>query len=312
MAAAPSVPKPLTGGDTGYPAGTAYAEALRDFAAQRWGWDGLAIERTMVVPDVMMGIVEVLRVLTDPGDVVVVCPPVYAPFFAFVTHADRRILEAPLGADRRTDAVALAEAFARARRESNQPVFLMSNPHNPTGTVPTRGELAEVAALARTHGVRVISDETHAPLALPGATFTPYLSVPGAEDAIALTSASKAFNLAGLKAALAIAGPDAAGDLARIPEEVSHGPSHFGVLAHTAAFRDGGAWLDALIACLDENRDLLGRLVAQHLPSVQYVRPEGTFLACLDCRALGLWRCFGGRGAARVPPWTVRRSRYAG
>src|SRR5579883_2370150 len=74
-------------GDTGYPVGTAYAEAVRDFAAERWGWHGLAVERTAVVPDVMMGIVEILRLLTEPGDPVVVCAPVYPPFYAFVSHA---------------------------------------------------------------------------------------------------------------------------------------------------------------------------------------------------------------------------------
>jgi len=275
-------------GDTGYPTGTAYAEAVRDFAADRWGWHGLAVERTAVVPDVMLGIVEVLRLLTEPGDVVVVCSPVYPPFYAFVTHADRRVVEARLGPDGRTDLDALAEAFARARATSAHPVFLMSNPHNPTGVVHTRDELAAIAALAARHGVRVISDEIHAPLVLGDARFTPYLSVEGSGDAFALLSASKAWNLAGLKAGLAVAGPDAAADLARLPEEVGHGPSHVGVIAHTAAFRDGGDWLDQLLAGLTGNRALLDRLLAEHLPTVGYTRPEGTYLAWLDCTPLRL------------------------
>jgi cystathionine beta-lyase len=131
-------------------------------------------------------------------------------------------------------------------------------------------------------------DEIHAPLVLPGARFTPYLSVPGSEDAFALTSASKGWNLAGLKAALAIAGPEAAADLRRMPEEVSHGPSHLGIIAHTAAYRDGQYWLEALIRGLDTNRTLLGKLVATHLPGIGYQAPEGTYLAWLDCRSLGL------------------------
>jgi cysteine-S-conjugate beta-lyase len=275
-------------GDTGYPMGTAYAEAVRDFAADRWGWRDLAVERTAVVPDVMMGIVEILRLLTEPGDPVVVCAPVYPPFFAFVTHAGRRVLQAPLGPDGRTDIDALGEAFAQARAESARPVFLMSNPHNPTGAVHTRAELEAIAALAARHGVRVISDEIHAPLTLGTTRFTPYLSVDGSGDAFALLSASKAWNLAGLKAALAVAGPDAAADLARLPEEVGHGPSHLGVIAHVAAFRDGGAWLDLLLAGLTENRALLERLLAEHLPALGYTRPEGTYLAWLDCTRLRL------------------------
>ena len=147
--------------------------------------------------------------------------------------------------------------------------------------------LTAVAALARRFGVRVVSDEIHAPLILSGARFVPYLSVPGAEDAFALMSASKAWNLAGIKAAVAIAGPEAAADLARIPEEVSHGPSHLGVIAHAEAFRTGGDWLDALLRGLDEKRALLGDLLAEHLPAVTCHGPQGTYLAWLDCRRLG-------------------------
>ncbi|WP_431683598.1 MalY/PatB family protein [Kitasatospora sp. KL5] len=275
-------------GDTGYPHGTAYAEALAGFAAERWKWDGLRVENTALVPDVMLGIVETLRLVTGPGDAVVVCSPVYPPFYAFVAHDGREVIEAPLGPDGRMDLAALDEAFVRARRRGRRAAFLMSNPHNPTGTVHTRAELEAVAALAREHGVRVVSDEIHAPLVLPGAVFTPFLSVPGGENAFALTSASKAWNLAGLKAALAVAGPEAAGDLRRMPEEVGHGPSHLGIIAHTAAFRDGTQWLDDLLAGLSANRTLLGRLVEEHLPGVRYLPPEGTYLAWLDCTHLGL------------------------
>ncbi|MER7334005.1 MULTISPECIES: MalY/PatB family protein [unclassified Micromonospora] len=276
-------------GDTGYPiGGHAYAQALAGFAARRWGWDGLDVERTAIVPDVMLGIVEVLRLITKPGDTVVVNAPVYPPFYAFVTHADRRIIEARLGATGRVDLEELGAAFASARRTSERVAYLLSNPHNPTGAVHSADELAAIAALAREHDVRVVSDEIHAPLVLAGARFTPYLSVEGAEDAFAVTSASKAWNLAGLKAALVIAGTEAADDLARMPEEVGHGPSHLGVLAHTVALNEGEAWLDALLAGLSANRDLLGRLIAEHLPRVGHTPPEGTYLAWLDCRALGL------------------------
>lgn len=275
-------------GDTGYPAGTEYAEAFSAFAYERWGWDSVHPDDSAIVPDVMTGIVEVLRLVTRPGDAVVVTPPVYAPFFAFVEHADRQILTAPLRDDGRLDLGTLEDAFARARDVSTRPVFLMSNPHNPTGTVPTLIELTEVATLARRFGVRVISDEIHSPLVLAGSSFTPYLTVPGAEDAFALVSASKAFNLAGLKAALLLAGPEARSDLARLSEEVSHGPSHVGLIAHTVAFASGGPWLDDLLAALDGNRALLGSLLRDLLPGVGYRPPEATYLAWLDCRQLGM------------------------
>lgn len=273
-------------GDTGYPIGTSYAEAFSEFAASNWSWNGLEVSRTAIVPDVMMGVVEVLRLVTDPGDAVVVNSPVYAPFYAFVTHDGRQIVEAPLSDDYRIDLNALEKAFSGIRRQGRRAAYLISNPHNPTGTVHTAEELTAVAELANIYGVRVVSDEIHAPLVLPGASFVPYLSVPGSENAFAVMSASKAWNLAGLKAALAVAGPDAGADLLRMPEEVSHGPSHLGLIAHTAALQHGQEWLGSLIQGLDSNRTLLRRLISEHLPEVHYREPEGTYLAWLDCRYL--------------------------
>lgn len=273
-------------GDTGYPCGTEYAEAVSEFASQRWQWHDLRVSRTALVPDVMQGVVEMLRLVTDRGDTVVVNSPVYAPFYAFVSHDGRHVIEAPLGHDGRIALDTLEHAFSRARGFGGKIAYLLCNPHNPTGAVHTVEELCGVAECARQYGVRVVSDEIHAPLVLPGAQFTPYLSIPGAEDGLALTSASKAWNLAGLKAALAIAGREAAADLRRMPEEVSHGPSHLGVISHTEAFRTGSDWLDSLLQGLDENRCLLDDLVTEHLPRVRLLRPQGTYLAWLNCREL--------------------------
>jgi len=288
-------------GDTGYPHGTAYAEAVAAFAADRWDFPGLDPARMALVPDVMMGIVEALRLLTRPGDAVVVTSPVYAPFFAFVTRAERQIVETSLTAEGRLDADAIEEGLLRARAAgSERPVVLLSNPHNPTGTVHTRAELEAVAQVARRQGARIISDEIHAPLVYSDARFVPLLSVAGAENAFALTSGSKAFNLAGLKAALLMAGPEAAGDLARLPEEVSHGPSHVGILAHTAGFARGRDWLDALLQGLEENRALLGGLLEEHLPQVTWRPPQATYLAWLDASALQLSAPASGEALAVV------------
>ncbi|MDN3296804.1 aminotransferase class I/II-fold pyridoxal phosphate-dependent enzyme [Streptomyces ficellus] len=275
-------------GDTGYPAGTAYAEALASFASERWGWETLAVERTRLVPDVMLGIVEILKLVTGPDDAVVVNCPVYTPFYQFVEHMRRRIVEAPLDARLRIDLTALEDAFRQAVAGGRRAAYLLCSPHNPTGTVHTAGELAAVAALADRYRVRVVADEIHAPVVSRTARFVPYLSVPGAEGGFSVMSASKAWNLAGLKAALAVAGPAAAGDLAAMPPEVGHGPSHLGVIAHTAALRDGGAWLDAVLDGLDDNRRLLTEALVTHLPGARYRPADGTYLAWLDCRALGL------------------------
>ena len=270
-------------GDTGYPAGTAYAEALAAFAADRWQWEDVDVARTAIEPDVMLSIVEALRLLTSPGDTVCDTCPASPPFYAVAETMWLQVQEAPLTAAGRLDLDALAAALAGPAT-----AYLLCNPHNPTGTVHTADELAAVAALADEHGVRVVSDEIHAPLVLPGARFVPYLTVPGGDRGFAVLSATKGWNLAGLKAALLVAGPGAAADLARLPEVVSHGPSHLGVLAHTAALAAGGPWLDALLAGLDAKRALLRTLLDQHLPGVRWTRPEATYLAWLDCRGLGL------------------------
>ncbi|MEV6710481.1 aminotransferase class I/II-fold pyridoxal phosphate-dependent enzyme [Lentzea sp. NPDC051208] len=264
-------------GDTGYPAGTAYQEALAAFAEQRWGWK-LPLERTALVSDVMLGIVELIKLVSGPGAPVIVSPPVYPPFYLFVQSMGRAVVEAPLRLGR-LDLNVLEWTFQHVK--ADRPVYLLCNPQNPTGTVHTAEELTALARLAETYGVRVIADEIHAPLVSRSTGFVPYLSVD--ENGMSLMSASKGWNLAAMRAAVAISNTD---DLARLPEEVSHGPSHFGTIAHAAALREGGEWLDALLAGLDDNRKLLKNLLTEHLPGIGYEPSEATFLAWLDCRAI--------------------------
>ncbi|GAA1725591.1 aminotransferase class I/II-fold pyridoxal phosphate-dependent enzyme [Isoptericola hypogeus] len=293
---ADAVARALAIGDTGYDLGTTYAEALAPFAERRWGWTpDVASSRTL--PDVMVAISEVLRVLTAPGDAVVVTPPVYPPFFAFPRNEGRHVLEAPLTADARLDLVTLADAFQRATcggpgggpGSGRRAVLLLCNPHNPTGTVHTRAELEAVLALADRYGVRVVADEIHAPFTFErvadgSAAFVPLLSVAGSERAVVVHSASKAFNLAGLRAAVALGGPGAAEDLRRIPELAGHAVNHLAVLAHAAAYTEGDAWLDALLGGVARNRALATRLLAEHAPAVRVQAAEATYLAWLDVR----------------------------
>ena len=285
-------------GDTGYSFGEGYAEAYSDFAAERWGSTALAPERSALVPDVMLGAVEIMKLVTGPGDTIFVTPPVYPPFYAFAEHLGRRVVEVPLTCEQRLDLPALTGSFAEAAGHGRA-AFLLCNPHNPTGTVHSSAELAAVAEAAEAAGVRVVADEIHAPLVLPGASFTSYLAVPGSERGFVLASASKAWNLPGLKAALVFAGAKAAADLARLPEEVSHGPSHLGVLAHTAALRHGGDWLDSVIEALAANQRLLGELLATHLPSVRWSPGAATYLGWMDFSQLPCTQPPGNGGAAR-------------
>lgn len=282
-----AVSEAMARGDTGYPWAPDYAEALAGFAQRRWGWAPEPRDARLVA-NVMTGVSEVLRLVTGPGDAVVVNCPVYPPFYDFVHDLGRRVVEAPLSADGRLDPETLAAAFVEGTRGGGRAAYLLSSPHNPTGAVHTVDELTTAGELAAAHGVRVVVDEIHAPLVYAPTRFTPYLSLPVGASAFSLMSASKGFNLAGLNAALAIAGAEAAADLARMPEEAAFGASHLGVLAQAAALRDGDAWLEALLDGLDSNRRLLAELLAEHLPQVGYRMPQATYLAWLDCRALGL------------------------
>lgn len=273
----------LQRGDTGYAWTSEYADAVAGFAAQRWGWS--PDPATMAsVPDVMIGIEELLHRHVPRERAVVVSPPVYDSFYGFIASVGRRLVTAPLDAAHRLDFEALDRAFVEAGPGS---AYLLCNPQNPTGTVHTAAELVELATLADAHGILVISDEIHAPLVQPGATYTPYVSLPEAARGVALVSGSKAWNLAGLKAALAVPGGEARTRLTDLHEVVNHGANHLGVIAQTAAYTRGVAWLDQLLGEIAARRAYVEELLAEHLPQVRATPASATYLAWLDCRALG-------------------------
>nr|WP_221381481.1 aminotransferase class I/II-fold pyridoxal phosphate-dependent enzyme [Actinoplanes polyasparticus] len=270
-------------GDIGYSTpGPELGKAFAGFAGRQWGWEPDPSQVTQVT-DVGVGVVELLRRLVRPGDPVVISPPVYPPFFDWVPEAGGRVVEVPL-AGTKLDLAALEAAFA-----AHPAAYILCNPHNPVGRVHTADELSELVRLARLYHVPIISDEIHGALVLPGATFTPLLSVPGAaEVALAVVSASKAFNLAGLKcAAIVSASPSMARVVDGLAVEVTERTGHLGVLAAVAAFTEGDAWLSSLITTLAARRDQLSSLLATQLPALRWVPPEATYLAWLDASALG-------------------------
>jgi cysteine-S-conjugate beta-lyase len=275
--------------DCGYAHPSALPEAFAAYAKSRFDWT-VDPSRVLVAPEVMVGVAEILRVVTKPGDGVVINPPVYPPFFGTVGEIGRRVVEVPLArtADGgwELDLDGLERAFAAGAK-----AYLLCNPHNPTGRVFDRDRLIEIAKLAQAHGVTVIADEIHSPLTLPGAVHTPFVSVsePLGTKAVTLTSASKAWNVAGLKCAVIVAGSAAMRSALRaLPAELVERTGHFGVIANVAAFREGGPWLDALLDHLDRNRSLLGELLGVYLPAVRYVPPQAGCVGGLDCSALGI------------------------
>ncbi len=290
-------------GDTGYALPGALPEAFAGFAADRWQWV-IDPADVVVAPDVMTAIEDLLRVATAPGEGVILNPPVYPPFFVRLAELGRRAVEVPLlrsGQGWDLDLEGLAVAFAAGHR-----VLLLCSPHNPLGRVWPVETLRAVAELAERHGALVVADEIHGPLTLPGTTHTPYTSLGAAAagHGIVVTSASKAWNLAGLKCAVAVAGGDRGRELLRrLPDQYVDRASLLGVYAGVAAYTQGREWLDALLAHLDRNRRLAGELLAEWLPQVGYLPPEASYLAWLDCRRLG----FGDDPAAEF----LRRGRVA-
>lgn len=276
--------------DVGYADPRGLGDAFSGFAKRTWGWD---VEPSDVhtVADVVTGISEILRVATAPGEGVVIEPPVYMPFASTIRQLGRVVMEAPLArneaGDYAPDLVAIERAYANGAR-----VHLLCSPHNPSGILYAPDTLRAIAELADRHDVLVLADEIHAPLTLEGehAPF-PSVSTAAARRSIVLTSASKTWNLAGLKAAIMVASSsEARAVLAKLPPETPYHAGHLGILAARSAFTDDDceAWRQRVLAILRRNRALLVDLLGEHLPAVRYTMPRASYLAWLDCRALGL------------------------
>ncbi len=274
-------------GAYGYPARddcTGVPEATAGFLARRFGWQ-VDPARVVLVGDVMAGVRIVLDTLCEDAPVVVPLPS-YPPFLDIVPVTGRRLVTVPAttGDDGRAtlDLGGIDAALAAGAR-----TVLLSTPWNPLGRALTRGELEGLRDVALRHGARVVSDEIHAPLVLPGATHVPYLSLPGtAGHGVAVVASSKAFNTPGLKCAQVVAGSDA--DLAAlraVPHVANHGTASLGLVAARAAYEDGDAWLDGLLADLGARREQFGTLLAERLPHVRWTPPEATYLAWLDASA---------------------------
>jgi cystathionine beta-lyase len=255
-------------------------DAFTGFARRRLDWR-VDPDQLALVPDVMIGLVELCRLLAPDGSVGFATAG-YPPFLQQLPRAGFSTVLIPLLSGGRFD---LEQLEGELRNGLN--VLLVANPHNPTGRALPRDELEQIADLCAQYGAWVLADEIHAPLVLPGAEHVAWLEVSDAarECGISLISASKAFNLAGLKAALMVTASERARDVVRRLPFNAEQVGLLGVVAAEAAFADGDEWLDAVIRQLDFNRSLL----IDQLPSgIRWTPPEATYVAWLDCGGLGL------------------------
>ncbi|TFV66209.1 UNVERIFIED_ORG: aminotransferase class I/II-fold pyridoxal phosphate-dependent enzyme [Bacillus sp. AZ43] len=264
------------------------ARACADWQARRYGW---RVPAHWITPlaDVVAGLQVAIERFTPPGSPVVLPTPAYMPFLKVPGALGRELIEVPVveeGGRVTYDLDGIARAFAAGAR-----LLVHVNPHNPLGRVFSVEEQLALAGVVEAAGARVFADEIHAPLVHPGAVHRPYasLSESTARHTVTATSASKAWNLPGLKAAQLILSNDVdAAVWEQVGHLYTHGASTPGVLASTAAYDAGESWLDGVLGYLDGNRRLLGKLLAERLPDVRWTPPEGTYLAWLDCRDLGL------------------------
>jgi cystathionine beta-lyase len=267
----------------GYPDALGLREAYAEFAATHFDWQ-VDPARVTAAPDVVNAITALLRSIAKPGDKVVINTPVYHPFFSIIEELGCELAEAPL-VDGELDVDAVDREF-----RAGAVALVLCSPHNPTGTMPTEAQLKALAASAAANGAWVLSDEIHSPLTLPGARHVPFLGVSeeAREHGIALVSASKAFNLAGLHCAQFVTASERAQELVEGLPFIAKHAGHFGALASVAAYREGTPWLEDVLAVIDHNRTLLADLLAATLPEVGYRPPRAGYLTWLDLRALEL------------------------
>ena len=264
------------------------AAACAEFQQRRYGW---AVDPALVhhVPDVIKALEVAITHFSRPGSPVILPTPAYMPFLTVPGFLGRDIIQVRMieeGGRFVFDLDAIEDAFRAGGH-----LLIFCNPYNPLGRVFTEPEITALAGVVDRHGGRVFADEIHAPLIYPGLRHIPYAATSdtAAAHALTATSASKAWNLPGLKCAQVILSSDA--DQQRWTDMgffAVHGTANPGVVANIAAYRHGGAWLAEVLSYLDDSRRLLADLLNRHLSGVRYRPPEGTYLAWLDCTALDL------------------------
>jgi len=261
-------------------------EAFCGWSTRRHGWTP---DPDLVVPNtsVLQGVWSCVEAFTEPGDGVVLTPPIYFPFNDIGPTTGRRTVDWPLVRDAdgwHYDLDHLARLLAD---DPGIRMLLLCHPHNPTGRTLTVDQLARIVALATEHDVVIVSDEIHADFIYPGATHVPMAMVPGAaERTVTVTSGIKTFAMGGLRASVAaFTDPDLLARYRRIPEHLMGSPNRMGCEAAIVGWEQGDDWVDALVALFDRHRHHLVDRLADEAPGVRVHLPQATFLAWLDVSA---------------------------
>lgn len=274
----------------GYPlAPPSFFEAAAGWMERRHGW---TVEKDWLVmtPGIVPALNFIVRAFSRPGDPVIVQPPVYHPFYYAIENNGRRVVRNPLRFDGRRYTMDLDDL--RAKIDAPGRLLILCSPHNPTGRVWTREELEALGRIAVERDLLVVSDEIHHDLVYGGRRHHVFaaLSPELARRTVTCVAPSKTFNIAGLATAAVVAADP---DLRKRFEDESERSGFdlgnaLGIVAFEAAYAHGDGWLDELLPYLEGNIEVLESFLAERLPAVKLVRPEGTYLALLDCRGLGI------------------------
>jgi cystathionine beta-lyase len=264
-------------------------QAAIDWLRKRHGW---TVEKSWMAksPGIVPALNYAVRAYTKPGDGVIIQTPVYYPFYFAVEHNGRRVVRNPL----RFDGQRYAMDFDDLERKIDPDVRMMilCSPHNPVGRVWTAAELEHLGRVAMEHDLVVFADEIHHDLVYSGHVHRVFASLSPELAARTVTgiAPSKAFNIPGLSTAAVIASNPGLLEAFKLETERAGYElgQVFGVVGFEAAYAHGGEWLDALLPYLEANIDFMERFLAERVPGIGLVRPEGTYLALLDCRGLGL------------------------
>ncbi len=264
-------------------------EAFRDRMRNAFDWR-VEVSEIIRVHDVIQGLELVLDTLVPPGAGVVVQTPVYPPFYSSIEGVGRRWVANPL-VEMETGWSLDFEHLESVASQQDVSALLLCHPHNPSGFVMDKTDLAQVIEIADRHDLLVISDEIHCDLVYAPNEHLPTASISelAAQRTVTLIAATKTFNMAGLRMAFVhTASEKYLPSLQQIRPRMIGGINGLGQVATVAGWQHGDAWLSELVAGLDRNRHLLGELLNAYLPAVHYRLPEATYLAWLDCRELGL------------------------
>jgi cysteine-S-conjugate beta-lyase len=264
-------------------------ESVINWMYSRHGW---VIEREWLsfLPGVMPSVAFVIQAFTSPGDGVIVQPPVYYPFFSVVKANGRKLLENPLLIDTEGKYHIDFSDLEKKLKQGGK-ILLLCSPHNPVGRVWTKEELTEIGRLCKKHEAIVLSDEIHADLVFPGATHWPFSKISDElrDLSIVAQAPSKSFNIPGLTISeLIIPSKSLRERFFRFYRGLSmHLSNLFSTTALEAAYREGGDWLDQVLAYIDRNIGLVEKRLRETTPGLTFQKPEGTYLLWLDCRRLG-------------------------